>query len=253
MTTNQVEIINSEDFIQKVLQESTPAFIFYVILVESSLPEIHPLQRAYISSVTTETVTLPKAYKDFEDVFFAENTSHLPPHKDHDHAIDLINGKQPPCRPIYSLSENDSSILPAYIDKNLANGFIRPSKSTSNTPILFVPKPNGVLQLCVDYRGLNNITIKNWYLLSLVGESLDRLYQAKQYIKLNLTDAYYRICIKKAVKWKTAFRTRYGHYKYCVMPFGLANASATFHSYINKCLAKKLDVFCIVYLDDILI
>ena len=84
-------------------------------------------------------------------------------HKDHDHAIDLVDDKQPPYGPIYSLSENELSILRAYIDKNLANGFIRPSKSPADAPILFVPKTNGGLRLCVDYRGLNNLTIKNQY------------------------------------------------------------------------------------------
>ena len=253
MTTNRVDIIDPEDFIQQVLEESIPAFICHVIMVDGAPPEVHPSRRAQISSTTAETVTLPEAYKDFEDVFSIENAGHLPPHEDHDHAIDLIDGKQPPYGPIYSLSENELSILRAYIDKNLANGFIRPSKSPSGAPILFVPKPNGGLRLCVDYRGLNNLTIKNRYPLPLVGKSLDRLGRAKQFTKLDLTDVYYWIRIKKGGKWKTAFRTRYGHYEYYVMPFSLANAPATFQSYINKCLAKKLDVFCIVYLDDILI
>ena len=94
----------------------------------------------------------------FEDVFLA---GHLPPHKDHDHAIGLVDGKQPLYGPIYSLSENELSILRAYINRNLANGFIRPSKSSADAPIFFTPKPNGTLRLCVDYRGLNNLTIKN--------------------------------------------------------------------------------------------
>lgn len=87
----------------------------------------------------------------------------------------------------------------------------------------------------------------------MVGKSLDRLSQAKQFTKLDLTDIYYRIHIKKSNKWKTAFQIQYGHHKYCIMPFDLANAPATFQSYINKYPARKLDVFCIVYLDDILI
>ena len=105
----------------------------------------------------------------------------------------------------------------------------------------------------MDYPGLNNLAIKNRYPLSLVSKSLDRLGRAKQYTKLDLSDAYYRIRIKKDDKWKTAFRTQIARYKYSVMPFGLANAPATFQSYIHECLAEKLDVFCIVYLDDILI
>ena len=84
-------------------------------------------------------------------MFLVKNAGHLPPNEDHDHAIDLIDGKQPPYKPIYSLSKNELSIFRAYIDKNLGIGFIRPSKSSSGALILFVPKPNGGLQLCVDY------------------------------------------------------------------------------------------------------
>ena len=130
-------------------------------------------------------------------MFPVKNAGHLPPHKDYNHTIDLVDGKQSPYGPIYSLSENEFSILGAYIDKNLANGLIRPSKSPLCAPILFVPKPNGGLQLCVDYRSFNNLTIKNRYPLPLVDESLDRLSQAKQFTKLDFTDAYYWICIKK--------------------------------------------------------
>ncbi len=105
----------------------------------------------------------------------------------------------------------------------------------------------------MDYQGLNNLTIKNWYLLPLVGESLDQLVRAQRFTQLDLTNAYHRMSIRKEDKWKTAFRTRYGHFEYQVMLFGLTNGPVTFQGYINKILAEKLDVFVIVYLDDILI
>ena len=143
--------------------------------------------------------------------------------------------------------------LKAYIETNLANGFIRPSKSPAGAPILFDRKSDGSLRLCVDYRGLNNLTIKNRYPLPLIGESLDRLGRAKQFTQLDLTSAYHRMRIRKGDEWKTAFRTRYGHFEYQVMLFGLTNAPASFQGYINKILAEKLDIFVIVYLDDILI
>ena len=95
--------------------------------------------------------------------------------------------------------------------------------------------------------------IKNRYPLPLIGESLDRLGRAKQFIQLDLTSAYHRMRIRKGDKWKTTFRTRYGHFEYQVMPFGLTNTPASFQGYINKILAEKLDIFVIVYLDDILI
>ena len=105
----------------------------------------------------------------------------------------------------------------------------------------------------MDYRGLNNLTIKNRYPLPLIGELLDRLAQAKPFTQLDLTSAYHRMRIKKGDEWKTAFQTRYGHFEYQVMPFGLSNAPASFQGYINKILTEKLDIFVIVYLDDILI
>jgi hypothetical protein len=105
----------------------------------------------------------------------------------------------------------------------------------------------------VDYRGLNTITIKNRHPLPLINESLARLSGAVIYTKLDLRDAYYRIRIKEGDEWKTAFRTRYGHFEYTVMPFGLANAPATFQAYVNRALAGLIDTSLMVYLDNILI
>ena len=143
--------------------------------------------------------------------------------------------------------------LKAYIKNNLANGFIQPSKSPTRAPILFNKKPDGSLRLCVDYKGFNNLTIKNRYPLPLVEESLDQLGRARRFTQLDLTNAYHQMKIREGDKWKTAFKTRYSHFEYQVMPFRLTNAPTTFQGYINKILAEKLDVFVIVYLDDILI
>lgn len=116
---------------------------------------------AQISAAATKKVGLLKVYKDFEDVFLIENAGYLPLHENYDHAINLIDGKQPPYEPIYSLLEKKFFIFWAYIDKHLANKFIRPSKFPSGAPIPFVPKPNKGLWLCVDYQELNNLIIKN--------------------------------------------------------------------------------------------
>ena len=251
MTTHRIEIIEPEVFIEEALSEDTPTYVVHAKAL--GVYNIHSSRRARIASVKVQEIKVPEAYKDFADVFSEDSAAELPEHGLHDHAIDLVDGKQPPYGPIYSLSETELTVLRAYLDAHLANGFIRPSTSPAGAPILFVPKANGTLRLCVDYRGLNNLTVKNRYPLPLVGESLDRLGRAKQYTQLDLTAAYNRIRIKKGDEWKTAFRTRYGHFEYCVMPFGLSNAPASFQAYINKALALKLDVFCIVYLDDILI
>ena len=125
--------------------------------------------------------------------------------------------------------------------------------SPAGAPVIFAPKKDGTLRLCVDYRGLNAITVKNRYPIPLISELLDRLHGAKVFSKLDLLDAYYRIRIQEGDEWKTAFRTRYGHYEFLVMPMGLTNAPATFQSYINNALRGYVDDFCVVYLDDILI
>ena len=130
------------------------------------------------------------------------------------HAIKLEKDKQPPFGPIYSLGPVELETLKTYIETNLANGFIRPSKSPAGAPILFDKKPDGSLRLCVDYRGLNNITIKNQYPLPLIGESLNWLGQARRFTQLNLINAYHRMRIHEGNEWKTAFWTRYGHFKY---------------------------------------
>ena len=116
-----------------------------------------------------------------------------------------------------------------------------------------MPKKDGGLRLCVDYRGLNAITVKNRHPLPLITETLDRLCGAAIFTKIDLKDAYHRIRIASGDEWKTAFKTRYGLFEYCVIPFGLVNAPATFQAYINQALVGLVDVICVVYLDDILI
>ena len=153
----------------------------------------------------------------------------LPEHtRINDHPINLLDDKQPPYGPIYSLEPVELEMLKTYIKANLANSFIRPYLFLVGAPILFVWKKDGSLRLCIDYRGLNNLTIKNCYPLPLIGESLDRLSRAKRFSQLELTNAYHRIRIRKGDKWKTAFQMQYGHFEYQVMPFGLFNTPASF-------------------------
>ena len=141
-----------------------------------------------------------------------------------------------------------------YLDTMLKSGKIRPSKSPACAPILFVPKDHGRgLRLCVDYRGLNKVTILNRYALPLMNELRDRVRGAKIYTKLDLKGGYNLIRIKKGDEWKTAIHSRYGHYEDTVMPFGWANASATFQNMMNKIFKDMIDHGVVIYLDDILI
>ena len=252
-TTKWVELINKKKFAKVALDEKSETFVIYVASLNLT-PGIHPDRAAQIASLLTEEVKIPDEYSDFTDVFSKEKALVLPERIElNEHAIDLENGKQPPYGPIYSLGPVELETLKTYIETHLKTGFIRPSKSLAGAPIFFDKKPNGSLRLCVDYRGLNNLTIKNQYPLPLIDKSLDRLGQAKRFTQLDLTSAYHQMRIKEGDKWKTAFQTRYGHFEYQVMPFGLSNAPASFQGYINKILAEKLNIFVIVYLDDILI
>ena len=136
-------------------------------------------------------------YSNYSNVFSAEYAVELPENTGiNDHAIKLEEDKQPSFEPIYSLGLVELETLKTCIRTNLANGFIRPSKSLARASILFNRKPDRSLRFCVDYWGLNNLTIKNRYLLPLIGESLDQLGQATRFIQLDLTNAYYwmRIC-----------------------------------------------------------
>ena len=158
-----------------------------------------------------------------------------------------------PWGPIYNLSPVELETLREYIDENLGNGFIRHFRSPAGAPIFFVKKKNGSLRLVVDYRGLNKVTIRNRYALPLISNLLERLSGAKYFTKLDLRGAYNLVRIRPGDEWKTAFRTHYGHFEYTVMPFGLTNALAIFQHMANDIFQDFLDIFTIVYLDDILI
>jgi hypothetical protein len=197
---------------------------------------------------------IPAAYKEYEFLFREGPRSEaLPKPQPWDHEIPIEPGKSPTFGPIYQLSEKELGILKEYIDENLEKGFIRPSTSSAASPILFVPKKDGKLRLCVDYRQLNSITIKDRYALPLINELHDRLRGAKIFTTLDMRGAYNLIRIKEGEEWKTAFRTRYGLFEYRVMPFGLTNAPASCQRMINEQLHEYLDIFVVAYLDDILI
>jgi hypothetical protein len=157
----------------------------------------------------------------------------LPEHYGSDYAIDIEEGAIVPYGPLYNLSPRELEVLREYIVEAKRLGWIRDSTSPVGAPILFVPKKDGTLRLCVDYRGLNRVTRKNRLALPLISETLDRLGGAVVFTKLDMKNAYYRIRIKRGDEWKTAFCTRYGYFEYMVMPFGLTNALATFQGYIN--------------------
>ncbi len=151
--------------------------------------------------VDEASTKVPSEYADFADIFSPKLAAELLEYtRINNHAIKLVNDRQPPYSFIYSFGPVELEILKAYIKNNLASNFIRPSNSLVRAPILFDKKLDGSLRLCIDYQGLNNLTIKNWYPLSLVGKSLDRLGQARHFTPLNLTNAYHQMRIREGDK-----------------------------------------------------
>ena len=196
---------------------------------------------------------LPDEIKDFQDVFSPKEADKLPPHRPYDHDIRLLEGKAPPFGPLYPMSRDELIALREWLAENLKKGFIRPSSSPAASPVLFVKKPGGGLRFCVDYRGLNNISVKDRYPLPLIKESLNNLKGMKYFSKVDIISAFNNIRMKEGQEYLTAFRTRFGLYESLVMPFGLTGAPATFQRFINDTLREHLDIFCTAYLDDILI
>ena len=214
-TTRRIELVGKKEFAAAALDPEHETYVVHVASL-SSTPlvaslNVHPSRRPQISGLIVEEAptTVPAEYSDFADVFSPDLASELPEHTGiNNHAIELVERcQQPPYGPIYSLGPVELETLKAYIETNLANGFIRPFKSPAGASILFDRKSDSSLRLCVNYRGLNNLTIKNRYPLPLIGESLDRLGRAKQFTQLDLTSAYHQMRIREGDEWKTAFRT----------------------------------------------
>ena len=203
------------------------------------------------SSIVEKISRIP-VVDEYADVF-PDEIPELPPSRDVDFSIDLILGVGPISMAPYRMAPAELAELKKHIEDLLEKKFIRPSASPWGAPVLLVKKKDGSSRLCVDYRQLNKLTIKNKYPLPRIDDLLDQLRGATEFSKIDLRSGYHQILVMPEDVQKTAFRSRYGHYEYVVMPFGVTNAPAIFTDYMNRIFRPYLDRFVVVFIDDILI
>jgi hypothetical protein len=189
---------------------------------------------------------------EFPDVF-PEDLPELPPERDVEFVIELKPGTTPISRRSYRMPPNELAELKTQLQDLLEKGFIRPSSSPWGCPAIFVKKKDQTLRMCVDYRPLNEVTIKNKYPLPRIDILFDQLTGLRVFSKIELRSGYHQIRIRPKDIPKTAFTTRYGLFEYLVMSFGLTNAPAHFTYLMNSVFMPELDKFVVVFIDDILI
>ncbi|GJT95697.1 putative reverse transcriptase domain-containing protein [Tanacetum coccineum] len=193
-----------------------------------------------------------RVVRDFPEVF-PDDLLGLPLVREIEFRIDLIPGASPVVRSPYRLAPSEMLELSNQLKELQEKGFIRPSHSPWGAPVLFVKKKDGSMRMCIDYRELNKLTIKNRYPLPRIDDLFDQLQGACCFSKIDLRSGYHQLRVREEDIPKTAFRTRYGHFEFTVMPFGLTNAPAIFMDLMNRVCKPYLDKFVIVFIDDILI
>ncbi|GJY55977.1 putative reverse transcriptase domain-containing protein [Tanacetum coccineum] len=215
----------------------------------------------FLAHVTAKEVEDKSEKKRLEDVpivqdfpeVFPEDLPGLPPTRQVEFQIDLVPGAAPVARAPYRLAPSKMKELSEQLKELSDKGFIRPSSSPWGAPVLFVKKKDGSFRMCIDYRELNKLTVKNRYPLPRIDDLFDQLQGSSVYSKIDLRSGYHQLRVREEDIPKTAFRTRYGHYEFQVMPFGLTNAPAVFMDLMNRVCKPYLDKFVIVFIDDILI
>ena len=197
-------------------------------------------------------LSLPRVVCEYEDVFLDE-LSGLPPHRDVDFIIELHSGTSPISITPHRMTLVELQKLKVQLQELLDKGFIRPSTSPWGNPVLFAKKKDKILRLCIDYRQLNRVAIKNRYPLLKIDDLFDQLKGARVYFKINLCAGYHQLRVRETDILKTTFRMRYGHFEFTMMPFGLTNAPTTFMDLMHRVFQPYFDQFVVVFVDNILI
>nr|AAT39297.2 Gag-pol protein, putative [Solanum demissum] len=213
---------------------------------------IYHLVRVHDSSVEIPHFQSVPIVREFPKVF-PDDLPGIPPEREIDFGIDLIPDTHPISIPPYRMAPSELKELKEQLKDLLDKGFIRPSVSPWGAPVLFVRKKDGSLRMCIDYRQLNKVTIKNKYPLPRIDDLFNQLQGATCFSKIDLRSGYHQLRVRECDIPKTAFRTRYGHYEFLVMSFGLTNAPAAFMDLMNRVFKPYLDTFVIVFIDDILV
>ena len=216
-----------------------------------------PLLDARLQNVFVEQQStvhgIQELVQQFQSVFADDIPDGLPPDRGISHAIPVMPDQAPPASKVYRLSKPQREEMEKQIKSLLAKGWIRPSSSPYGSPILFVKKKDGGMRMCIDYRAVNKMTVRNSYPLPRIDDLVDRLTGSSIFSCLDLQQAYHQVRLSDADVPKTAFTTPQGLYEYMVLPFGLSNAPSTFQSVINSILGPELRHCCLVYMDDIVV
>nr|GEW11846.1 putative reverse transcriptase domain-containing protein [Tanacetum cinerariifolium] len=243
-----------------------PEFIYHGSLPGKSMQIISALQartllshccEGFLATIHDTTSDGPSIHdqpivSEFPDVF-PDELPGIPPVREVEFNIELIPGAEPISKAPYRMAPIELKELKDQLQELLERGFIRPSMSPWGAPVLFVKKKDGSMRLCIEYRELNKITVRNRYPLPRIDDLFDQLQGAMHFSKIDLRSGYHQLRVKEQDISKTAFRTCYGHYKFLVMPFCLTNAPAVFMDLMNRVFHEFLDKFVIVFIDDILV
>jgi hypothetical protein len=213
--------------------------------------------QGFLAAVSDATTSPPRledtpVVREFADVFPGELPG-MPVDRELEFVIELEPGVRPISKTPYRMAPAELKELKIQLQDLLSKRFIQPSVSPWGAPVLFVKKKDGSLRLCVDYRDLNRVTVRNKYPIPRMDDLFDQLHGAEVFSKIDLRSGYHQLKIREDDVPKTAFRTRYGHYEFLVMPFGLTNAPAAFMDLMNRIFQPFLDHFVVVFIDDILV